>query len=187
MHTLFLTCGALGAALLALQLVLGLLGLDHHDFDHAGFDHDASGGGGATAFQLPSLRAVAAALLFLGLAGMLAESVGAPAPLALAAALLAGGGVGAGVQYSLRAMRRLESDGAARLESSIGSQATVYLAIPGGGALPGKVHLHVQNRLVECRAVSDQPIPTGNPVVVVDVLGPDLVQVAPPSQPWSLP
>jgi hypothetical protein len=41
------------------------------------------------------------------------------------------------------------------------------------------VHLTVQGRTLECLAVSEQPLATGANVVVVDIIGPGTVEVAP--------
>jgi hypothetical protein len=63
----------------------------------------------------------------------------------------------------------------------VGQPAVVYLGVPGGRAGTGKVHLTLQNRLVELQAVTTQgaQLPTGADVIIVDVLGPDTVEVVP--------
>lgn len=174
LSTFFFVCAVAGGAILVLQLLLGLVGMDeHHWFD---FNLDAHAG---EALNLLSLRALAAGLAFFGLIGMLVLSSGGAGVLALPAALLVGGTAAALVALAQRQLRKLERDGTVRLERAVGEAATVYLSIPGGMARPGKVHVALQGRTVELQAVSQQSLPTGAQVVVVDVVGPDTVEVAP--------
>ena len=61
-----------------------------------------------------------------------------------------------------------------------GAPATVYLAIPGARGGVGKVTLTLQGRTVEYEAVTaGARIPTGAPVVVVDVVAPGTLEVTP--------
>jgi len=169
--TLFLWCGVLGGAVLVLQLVAGVFGLGHlhdHDLSH----HHA----GSEGLNLLSIRSVAAGLAFFGIAGLAARSSGAP--VALAAAVAAGLAAAVGVAAVVRVFRRFERDGTLALEAAVGSTGTVYLSIPGRRSGVGKVHITVQNRLVECRAVTaEDPLPTGAPVLVIDLEGNDTVVV----------
>lgn len=175
MSTFFLVCAVVGAGLLVLQLLMGVAGMDHGDL----LGVDVSDVHVGDALNLLSLRALAAGLAFFGLIGMLVLSVGGPAVLALPAAVAAGLGSATAVALAHRQMRRLERDGTVRLENAVGEAATVYLSIPGGDGRPGKVHLALQGRTVELQAISRNPLPTGAEVVVVDVIGPDTVEVVP--------
>ena len=61
---------------------------------------------------------------------------------------------------------------------AVGTTGTVYLSIPGHRTGSGKVHITVQNRLVEVQAVTaEDALPTGSPILVVDVQGNDTVVV----------
>ena len=83
-----------------------------------------------------------------------------------------------GVAALIKAFGRLERDATLSLTSAVGTTGSVYLSIPGQRAGAGKVHVTVQNRLVECRAVTDEEdLPTGTPVLVVDVDGSDTIVV----------
>jgi hypothetical protein len=83
----------------------------------------------------------------------------------------------------MRTLLRLEDDGTLQIGGAVGLPATVYLRVPGGRQGVGKVLLTLQNRIVEYQAVTSQSsphdIPTGASVIVVDVVGPDTVEVAP--------
>jgi hypothetical protein len=73
---------------------------------------------------------------------------------------------------------RLERDGTLSLASAVGTTGSVYLSIPARREGVGKVHLIVQNRLVELRAITDEDdLATGTPILVVDVEGTDTVVV----------
>ena len=171
MGTLFLVCAIVGGAILAIQSVLGLAGLQHEIQFPALHDMEAAG----DALNLFSVRAVAAGLLFFGLAGMLAGRAWFALPAAVAAALVAM----ISVAVTTRAMMRMESDGSVQISRAVGQTGEVYLGIPAGRAAPGKVHVTVQGRTVECQAVSEHALASGSAVLVVDVVGPDLVEVIP--------
>jgi len=169
--TLFLACAALGGFVLLGQLALGLAGLDH-DAPHALGTSEAVDG-----LQLFSVRALAAGLLFFGLAGY-AASAAAPGWVALGAATVAGAAGVTAVAALMRALVRLEEDGTARIEGAVGLPGTVYLEVPGERAGTGKVLVTLQTRIVEYQAVTaQQGIPTGAAVIVVDVVAPDTVEV----------
>jgi hypothetical protein len=183
MERLFLACAFAGGAILALQLVLGLLGLDHHDAAGAELGHDGHAFGADAALNLLSVRALLAGVTFFGLAGLaLAERA---AWLSLPGAALAGAAAAVAVAALMRSMLRAESDGVVRLEGAVGRTGSVYLSIPAGGDVPGKVHLHLQGRLVECQAVSREALSTGTSVLVIDVAGPGTVEVVPSPLPGA--
>lgn len=173
MTTLFLWCAVLGGALLVFQLVAGLVGLDHgHDVAHVhGVGHDASEG-----LNLLSIRSLAAGVAFFGIVGLAAQPLGVL--LATAAAVAAGAAATVGVAAIVKTFGRLERDGTMSLGLAIGTTGTVYLSIPGHREGLGKVHVTVQNRLVECAAVTaEDALPTGASVLVVDLEGNDTVVV----------
>lgn len=180
MHLFFLTCALLGGAILVIQLLLGMLGIVHDGLDSPGESHDGHIEAAAEGLNLLSVRALSAGLGFFGVGGMagLATGLGLLAALPLAIAL----GLGATIATAMitRAMLRLEDDGSVSIHGAVGSTGTVYLAIPGECQGAGKVLLTLQNRTVEYQAVtSERALPTGTSVLVVDVVGPDTVDVVP--------
>ena len=192
METLFLVCAVIGGTLLVCQFLLGLLGLGHHDLGgghdiHVDVSHDVGHGDhaaedaehGSWLVGMLTFRAVVAALTFFGLAGMAALGVGLPPVASLAVALAAGAGALVLVASLMRAIARLRSDGTVRVERTVGQTGTVYLSIPGHKTGAGKVHLKLQNRIVEYQAITAlDELPTGSLVVVVAVAGPGTVEVA---------
>jgi hypothetical protein len=174
MATLFLVFLAVFGAILLLQLALDVAGgTEIFDFDAAA---------PADALHLRSARAISAGGTFFGIGGLASLGVGLPALLALPVALVAGGSAATGVAALMRAMHRLENDGSLRMQDALGQPGTVYLSIPAARGGPGKVHLALQNRTVEVQAVTDHGVlPTGTPIVVVDVISDELVEVVPAS------
>jgi hypothetical protein len=179
------------------------LGADVHDFtghDVAGHDsaagqpaagaahdHPAPAQHGSTGFfKLLTFRTLVAALVFFGLAGLAAESADLAAPEPLLIALGSGGAAMYGVFYLMQLLTRLKSDGTERIAGAVGRAATVYLSIPGAHAGPGKIQITLQQRWVEYEAVTaGEPLATGTPVVVVDVVGPGVVEVMPAERPGA--
>jgi hypothetical protein len=178
MTTFFLVCAALGGGVLIVQLLLGLLGVIDAGADaDVGHDH-----GGVLAvhegLDLFSVRALSAGLAFFGLGGL----IGLTTPLgwiaAIPLALIGGVAAMVGTAVAMRWMRGFEDDGTVSIHGAVGATGTVYLSIPGDRQGAGKVMLTLQNRIVEYQAVtSDAPLPTGAPIMVVDVVGPDTVDV----------
>jgi hypothetical protein len=174
MFTFFVASAILGGAILLLQSVLAMLGVHHDgDADDHGAAHD-----GEDALNLLSIRAIASGLTFFGIAGAGVLGAGLGALVAVPLSLVAGLGAMVAVAYAMRSIRKLESDGTLRIEQAIGEGGTVYVRIPGQKSGPGKVMLKLQNRLVELQAVTaEETLPTGTAVTVVDVVGPDTVEV----------
>lgn len=187
MHEMiYLPCALVGGTLLVCQFLLGLVGLgDHHDLagDHDVHDsgHDGDHDGQHSWFVgVLSFRSVAAALTFFGVAGLTSAVNFHHEPAVSAAIALAGGAAALfGVGYLMQALHRLKADGTVRIERAVGQNGTVYLSIPGEKSGAGKVTLRLQNRTVECQAVTPcGPLATGSKIVVTAVLGPDTVEVA---------
>ena len=182
MQTFFLACTTLGGVILAAQTILGLLGFGA---DAPELDLDAEVGGSSVAdgLDLLSVRALSAGTAFYGVGGLAALGAGWPALVAASAALVPGVLALVGTAWLSRLMLRLESDGSLRIENAVGAAGTVYLTIPGAGAGQGRVQFPLQGRTVDLRAVTreNQPIPTGTPVIVVEVIDGDTVEVIPTS------
>lgn len=201
METIFLICAIVGGTLLACQFLLGLLGFGHHeiggghdfqadaphdfghDADHAhdsAHEHDHSHAHTSWLTGVLTFRSIVAALTFFGLAGMAAHTSGLEPQASLLVAFAAGVGALFLVAFTMRSLARLRADGTARIDRAVGATGTVYLSIPGHNAGTGKVHLKLQNRIVEYQAVTAlDDLPTGSLVVVVAVSAPGTVEVAP--------
>jgi hypothetical protein len=149
-------------------------GAGHHD--HAGHTKDFS----TWLFGVITFRTVVAALTFFGLAGKASIAAGFGPFMTLLIA--AGSGVAAmyGVHFLMQLLYNLRADGTVQIERAVGLSGTVYLTVPGGGAGVGKVHVNLQNRIVEYQASTPRDrLPTGAKVVVTRVIGPDTLEVEP--------
>jgi hypothetical protein len=209
MTTLFLLCSVIGGTLLLCQTFLTLLGMggdhdvgggDHdfslghadggHDFDaHDGdvVGHEAAGDAGhhtergsSAFFGVLTFRTIVAAMTFFGLAGLAGQAAGWRTFQVLIVAVGSGGLAMYAVHQTMKGMAQLRADGTVRTRDAVGCHGSVYLRIPAGAQGLGKVHVVIKHRTVELGAQSaGEELPTGQPVSVVRVLGPNLVEVAP--------
>ncbi|MEO7997534.1 MAG: hypothetical protein ABI852_08820 [Gemmatimonadaceae bacterium] len=183
MNTFFLTCAVLGAVILVAQLVLGLMGGDHHDASHdanghhAGELHDGAGDG----LQLISVRALSAAVAFFGIGALGATSLHWPAVPAIIVGVALGTIAMFGVALTMRSMLKFEHDGSINVQRAVGESATVYIPVPAAMGGAGKVTLTLQGRTVEYEAVTSEGVslPTGMAVIIVEVRDNDVVEVVP--------
>lgn len=175
MFVFFAACAVLGAALLVVQIALTSFGA-HVDTDgHHGLAHDIGHG-----LDLFSSRSLVAGLAFFGVAGAATAHAGWKPALVVFCAIAAGFAAMLAVAWLMSRLLRLEEDGIVRVEGALGAPAIVYLAIPGARSGAGKVTLTLQGRTVEYEAVTaGDRLPTGAPVIVVDVVSPGTLEVAP--------
>lgn len=193
MATLFMACALFGGTLLICQTLMTLMGLgsDHEfggdtdadagvEFDHPGeaADHVEHAHGSTWFFGIVTFRTVIAALTFFGLAGMTSLTN----QFNEGQSLLIGCGAGLaamyGVHWLMRQLSELRVDGTVQIDQAVGKTGNVYLRVPGGRQGAGKIHLNLQNRTVELAAWTEQAeLPTGAPVVVTRIVGPDTVEV----------
>ena len=175
---IFTACAVAGGALFLIRLCIQMFGFssdapdDVHDAGHSS-DADAS-------FRVLSLLGITAFLMMFGLAGRaMLGSRPDSAPLAVAVALLAGGGCLWLMAALFRGMRKMQSDGTTNLANAVGQEGSVYLSIPPPDA--GKIQVAFQNRLavVDARSADGSPIPTGARVKVVRVVDGNVLEVQP--------
>lgn len=174
MATVFLVAAVAGAGILLVQMALGLFGLDH---DADADAHDLHAADAHEGLHFLSIRAIAAALAFGGLAGWAVVAGGRSPILALIGAVVAGGFAMVAVAWAMRALLRLRADGTVDTDRAVGASGTVYIPISGLPDDPGKVHITLQGRTVELAAVSHTALATGQPVTVVGLVGPGCVEV----------
>lgn len=199
---IYSVAAVIGGTVLGCQFLMTLLGLGHdvpsdmpddvpHDFHfgHGGgdADHDVAHDSGhheASFLRMITFRTVVAATTFFGLAGLAGSSAELPGELTFVVALAAGAAAMYSVHWLMQSLKRLRSDGTVRIERAVGRAGTVYLRIPAHKAGAGKIQVNVQNRTMEYEAMTaHEPLPVGAKVVVVNVLGPDTVEVEPVPEP----
>lgn len=203
MDTFFVFCAIFGATFLLAQFLLGFGGgdIDHEgDVGHAdvdggdhpadepieseGHDHDAPAEHMSSTwiFGVLTFRTVLIGLTFFGLTGKAASASGFSQPLLVA--IPCGLAAMYGVYFLMRGLYRLQADGTERIDRAVGQEGMVYLTIPANNTGVGKVHVPVQNRIIEYEAMTaGERLPTGARIVVVSVLSSDRVEVEPATEP----
>jgi hypothetical protein len=191
-----LACIAVPATLiLILQTLLSLLGLtgehdidheaDHDSFDHGfdhgadhnfdhdhdqdhGHEHDNGHEHGVFGLRLFTLRGVIAFLAVYGWGALAISRAGHPWLASIFFGLLMGLAAMFIVAVVMKLFISLQSNGAIELENAIGLEGTVYLPIPPLNKGQGKVNVLLQERYVECDAVTEEEetIATGTEIVV---------------------
>jgi membrane protein implicated in regulation of membrane protease activity len=150
-------------------------------------DSSAESHGSNWLFSVLSFRTLVAATTFFGLSGTASTQAGLSQAIALGIAVGCGIAAMLSVHFMMRTLYRLSHDGTVRVSDAIGKQATVYLPVPANRDGSGKVQVRMDDRIMEYEAVSshDARMKTGTKVIVVDVLGPSLVEVEPESGEWK--
>ena len=171
MQVFYIACAVFGGGVLLAQLVFGAAGFDHgHAPEATDVQNLDSHGHAGEGMHLRSARALAAGLTFFGLGGLLGLQLGVGPIIATCVGVVFGAMAQLGTGYALQAMTRFEEDRTLNLDRAIGQSAIVYLTVPAERSGLGKVHVSVQERFVEVPAITRHgAIPTGSPVLVVDV------------------
>ena len=171
--TLYMTCAAIGGAVVVIQLILGLIGLDGDDFDG---DVSLDGDGD---FQFISIRAIAGFLTMFGLAGWAGTASGWSPVVSALVGLLVGSGTFVGVGWLLSIQRKLDSSGNLDPAQAEGSTARVYLTVPAQNSGRGKITVELQGRTAEFSAFTlGDELPTGSQVRVVRMASPGVFEIA---------
>jgi hypothetical protein len=155
LEQVFFWIGIVATILLIIQIILMC-------FSSFGGDVDIDGDGiidvdtdsGVSIFTAKSITAFFAVGAWAGLltCALVAESV---QWVSVIVAVLAGGAAMAAVVLIIRAMLKLQCNGAFQIEKLVGEKATVYVSIPSKRTGRGKITLNAQGRFVELDAVTD--------------------------------
>ena len=204
MTALFQVCLMLGVTVLGLQILLNLVGigtggldidavpdmdvdLDAPDVDlHVEVDHGDGHEGGSEGLSLLSVRATSSGVAMFGATGLGLQTVVSPA-LAVALAVVPGFLTAYATAWLMRKMLGMQTSGTLRLSGAVGINAKVYLTVPATSVANddyGVVHLELQGRFTELRAVTREPkaLTSGSEVVVISVdLESETVEVVPAS------
>jgi hypothetical protein len=187
-HQVYFWAALVGGTLLLLQVVMQVIGLGHDvETDGGTPDADASAGdahdpahGGNLFFGILSFKALVAFAGIFGLTGLALERTELSGFHRVSLAVLAGLLAMVCVAWLMRMLHGLSASGTLVVGNAVGHQAEVYLRVPGGRTGRGKVTLELQGRTVELGAVTDgEAIPTGALVRVLEVVGGELLNVAP--------
>lgn len=182
MEDLFTWTAIVGGTVLAVQTLLTVLGVGLHELDiDPGMDLEHADAAHEHMLGALSLRALVAFVTFFGLAGLAAQ--GAEFGNTTSLVIAVGAGVVAifVVGQIMAGLAKLQSSGNLDMRRAIGQRGHVYLRIPPHGEGQGRIHVNVQGRRIEARAIARaDAIPTGSDVVVLDV-SPDGALVVEPA------
>lgn len=169
----FYCIGIVALGLTILQTLLALLGMGVEGFFD--FFHIDIGSPDASGLGLFSSHTVSAFFLGFGWGGVLAIESGLSLAAASAIGTVSGLVLMFAMFFMLRALLRLQSSGNLEYDSAIGSEATVYVTIPGdnhdGG---GQIQVTIQGRLVTASARKRESgaIAPGEKVRIISLDGP---------------
>lgn len=190
---MFLITAIGGGTIMLVQVALTLLGLDDgdghgdiggHHLDAGDAEMDVAGASehgdvGSHLFEVLSFRSLVGAATFFGLAGKAARTAGMSEFASVGLATLAGVAALYGVYWIMRQIYRLQTSGNEDIRNALGKRAQVIVAIPAAHSGAGKVHVKMQNRLIEYRAISGDAdtLRSGTEVAVLDCIGGDTLEV----------
>ena len=166
--------------LFLIQFVFSLIGLDADtDMD---VDGDIDGGFEVDAdFALFSVRSIIAFFTFFGWAGVIILNNGGSVLKAISFAT--GSGILAMLLVSsmIYLFFKLSQEGNLDINNALFNTGKVYLTIPSQEGGQGKVHLLVENSMLELNAITKnlEPLPTGAEIRVIEVLEDNLLVVEP--------
>lgn len=160
--------------------------------DTSGIDGDFSGDAGAdmvdiansdagaptdiATFNFFTLQGVVAFFCVFGWVSLACIGSGVGMVVSLIIGFILGVGAMFGVAKIIQLSSRLAQNGNININNYIGKPASVYVTVPSAGNGQGKVNISVDERYIECDAVTDgDELPTGTSVKVKDTRGQLLV------------
>jgi len=139
--------------------------------ESGGADFDADG------FHLVSIKSIVSFILGFGWTGALCwDYISSPLLLALVA-FIVGILFMATIAFLLFQVMKLNKDNTFRVEMTVGQPAEVYLRIPAGRKETGKITISLHGSMHELEALSDEELPTGAKVRILEVIEGDTVLV----------
>ena len=167
-----------------IQMALTFIGIGDHDADLSMPDAtdipdgDTLDTGGA--MQLFTIRNLINFLLGIGWGGVCFWRVIPLRPLLAIVAILCGSVFVAMFLFMFKQMKKLESNGAFRIQDCVGMVCPVYLRIPSAREGQGKVQISLHGSVQEISAMTDGTfIPTGARVRVIQVIDDNTLLVEP--------
>ena len=155
----------LSSIIFAFQFLMTLIGFDTDT------DVDISDADLSAEFSIFSLRSIIAFLMFFGWTGVFVMQGGGSATKAIILGTIAGTTAMSIVAYLLYKIHGAEESGTVDLYSAVGKEGEVYIPIPPNLNGKGKIHVEIDNKLMELVAVTkNNKLSTGSKVKVLDIL-----------------
>ena len=173
----------IGGTLFILRLILMFMGGDVSDdgidsaLDTGGFESSGDHADANMSFQLLSVQGLTSFFMMFGLVGLALLKASQPVLLTVMGGVLAGLVTVAVTGLIFTQMKRLQTEGTINIQTTIGSEGSVYLTIPKNGT--GQVQVIAQGSLKIFDAVSNNKtlIATGEKIRVVGVAGGNILVV----------
>lgn len=186
MITVYTVCAVAGVAVLLVQVVLTIFGLDPDNEPILEVGDDLEMGddladhhGASWMFGMLSLRSVTAFVAFFGLGGRMALSFNLGDFVAFLWAMGLGAGAMTAAALFMRLLHDLRSEGNVRIENALGTTGTVYLTVPAKRTGIGKVEVSVQGRSMTYHAITNaDELRTGSRVKVVGISDPNTLEIS---------
>ena len=192
MVTVFTVCAVFGSAIMVLQILMAVFGMDGDSEAISDVGDDLDMGDeyvdthnlSSQFFGILSFRSIMAALAFFGIGGHIGNAGGYPTVVTLGIAVGMGFAAMVAVGWMMEMLYKLKSDGTVNINNAIGTVGTVYLTIPAKNEGAGKVTLSIQNRTMEYQAVTqeEEDIATGARVEVCNIVDVNTIEVKPESK-----
>lgn len=175
-NKIYLFLAVFGSVLFVLQFCLTLFGGGDHDMDSADTDASVHGHSGELAgLKLLSIKSVVSFMTFFGWAGVFWGDRGING-------FFISFGCGLLMMFltalTLWLLLKMQQSGNIRPQSFIGCRGDVYLSLPPGRAPGGKVTVHLPHCTRLVNAVSDDAIPSGTAVKIVQMITEEIFVVA---------
>ena len=171
----FICCAVFGSLFFMIMMVMMLLGDIIGGVMDTAFDADVSMDS-TLAFELFSLQGIAAAIMMFGLTGLFVVTATEQEILAVLSGGFAAGGSLYMVRFMMQGISNLQADGTMQHENAIGSKGHVYSRIKPNEE--GEVQVAVDGtlRTLVARGKDKRKlIPSGELIVVVDVIGSTMI------------
>lgn len=156
MEQIYFWLGIVSTLFLVVQIILMCCSSFGGDVDIDGDgDIDVDTDSGVSIFTVKSITAFFAVGSWAGLltCALASEKL---QWLSVIIAIIAGGAAMTVVVFTIRAMLKLQCNGAVQTEKLIGQRATVYVSVPSARSGRGKITLNAQGRFMELDAVTEE-------------------------------
>lgn len=176
---IFYAIGIVALAILLIQILLTIIGIDvHHDVDLSGGVHDSGLG-------LLSIRTITAFFVGFGWGGVIILNHGHTLPAAVFGGFATGVAFLLTTAFLIRNLLRLQSSGNLNYRNAIGVVGTVYSTIPGAERGGGQLELLLQGRLTIAEAYTKAAydLKPNSKARVVDLIGESTLLVEPLTNP----
>jgi hypothetical protein len=171
---IFYGTGIVAGIVLAIEVLLTLVGFNHHSLLDTSGDHPDQ-------FGMLSVRTITGFFFGFGWSGVIALKSGWGLLGALVVACVVGAAFLVGLYGLMRMLFSLRSSGTLDYKNAIGQVATVYVTVPPGFQGGGQVEVLIQGRLqtIACMTAHTSSLPPQSKVKVIALVDQGTLEVQP--------